>query len=217
MVRHRISALTAVAAIGVSMTIGSLPATARNNEALAGPVDAIWRQHRINFEFHSFNVRYSCTALASKVRSILKALGAHRDLNVTANCAGNALTTSANLLLILKLPVVASEENVRAATTYTTQQELVAQLHSVQLPSVTDLQRFSAQLHTIALTRDRRLSLDSGDCDLLGDIRDQLLPKLGISSSSFICFNGGTRTRPRFEVAALVAIEPTPVALPPSH
>jgi hypothetical protein len=213
MVGHRISVLTAVAAIGLGMTIGSLPAMARSSEALAEPIDAIWRQHRVNFDYHSFNVRYSCDGLQSKVRSILKAMGAHQDLEVAVNCPSGGLVTSASLLLTLKLPVVASEENVRSATTYTTQQELVARLRSVQLPGANDLQRFNAQLRTIKLTRDRRLNLDSGDCDLLEGVRDQLLPKLGISSNAFHCYDGGTRTRPKFEVAALVPVEPTPVAL----
>jgi len=215
MVRHRINVLTAVAAIGLGVTIASLSATAHNSEALGEPVDAIWRQHRVNFEYHSFNVQYSCSGLQNKLRLILTAMGAHQDIDVAVSCAANALVASATLQVSLKLPVVASEQNVRVATTYTTQQELVARLRRVQLPSANDLQRFSAQWRTIKLTRNRRLRLDSGDCDLLEGVRDQLLPKLGITTTEggFNCFGGGSRTRPTFEVAAFVAVDPTPAAL----
>jgi hypothetical protein len=213
MVRRRINVLAALA-IGLAISSNAPPATARNDEA-AEPVDAIWREHRINFDYHSFNVHYSCSGLQRKVSSILQAMGAHQDIAVAVNCNGNDLVTSVNMLLTLKVPVVASEENVRAATTYTTQQELVARLQRVQLPSATDLQRFSATWRTVALTRNRRLGLDSGDCDLLIGVRDQLLPKLGISTTKggFHCYGSGTRTRPTFRIAAWLPVEPPTLAL----
>ena len=54
--------------------------------------------------------------------------------------------------------------------------------------------------------------LDSGDCDLMSGMRENLLPKLGIGSPSndFYCYAGGTRTKPKFKVAALVPIAPVP-------
>jgi hypothetical protein len=213
MLRRRIKVLSALAALVV--TLGTSTASA-HTEALSEPVDAIWRQHRVSFDFHSFNVRYSCDGLQSKLSNILRAMGAHRDVAVEVNCQGGGLVTAANMLVTLKMPVLATEANVRAATTYTTEQQLVARLHSVQLPSANDLQRFTAQWRTVTLTRDRRLRLDSGDCDLLADVRSQLLPQLGISvaDGGFRCYGAGTRTRPLFKVAALVAIEPEqPVAM----
>jgi hypothetical protein len=214
MLRRRFKVLTAVAALVV--TLGACSANANTDVASGEPIDAIWRQHRVNFEFHSFNVRYSCEGLQHKLGMILKAMGAHRDVAVELNCPGGGLVASANALVTLKLPVIASEENVRAATTYSTEQQLVARLRSVQLPRANDLPRFTAQMRTITLTRDHRLRLDSGDCDLLSDVRDQLLPQLGIAvtEAGFRCYGGGTRTRPLFRIAALVPLEATePVAL----
>jgi hypothetical protein len=214
MLRRRFKVLTAVAALVV--TLGASSAHANTDVANGEPIDAIWRQHRVNFEFHSFNVRYSCDGLQQKLGMILKAMGAHRDVAVEINCPGGSLVGSANALVTLKLPVAATEENVRAATTYSTEQQLVARLRSVQLPSANDLPRFTAQMRTVTLTRDRRLHLDSGDCDLLSGVRDQLLPQLGIAvtDAGFRCFGGATRTRPLFRIATLVPVEATePVAL----
>ncbi len=216
MVRRRIQALRALATLSVAAMIGAPAAHADQGTALAEPVHAIWRQHQLLFAYNSFRVHYSCSGLRSKVGSILKAIGAHRDVAVDVNCEDNTLVTSAHMMVTFKLPVIASDANVRAATTYTTEQELVARLHKVQLPSATDLPRFNAQLRTVAVTRDRRLRLDSGDCDLLEGVRDQLLPKLGISvtEKGFRCYGDGSRTRPKLEVIALVPIEPAePVAL----
>jgi hypothetical protein len=211
--RHRLNVLAAVATLGLGLTLSSVSAAARNVEALGEPVTAIWREHRIAFDYHSFNVRYSCSGLQKKLGSILKAVGAHDDLEVEINCAPDSFISSANMLVTLKLPVAASEANVLAATTYTTQQELVARLQRVQLPTANDLQRFNAEWRTISLTRNRRLRLDSGDCDLLTGVREQLLPKLGITTQDFVCYGNGTRTRPKIQVAALVPVEPPAVAV----
>jgi len=214
MLRRRSNVLSALAALVV--TLATSTANAHTEELSGEPVDAIWRQHRVSFVFHSFNVSYSCDGLQNKLSNILRAMGAHRDVAVEVNCQGGSLVTAANMLVTLKLPVVASEANVRAATTYTTEQQLVARLRSVQLPSANDLERFTAQRRTVTLTRDRRLRLDSGDCDLLSDVRNQLLPQLGISvtEGGFRCYGAGTRTRPQFTVATLVPVAaPQPVAL----
>jgi hypothetical protein len=211
MLRRRTHVLTALAALVV--TLGSPMAKAGNDAASGEPIDAIWRQHRVNFDFQSFNVRYSCEGLQTKLSRLLMAMGAHRDVAVEMNCPSSGLVASARFMVTLKLPVIASEENVRTATTYSTEQQLVARLHSAQLPSANDLPHFNAEWRTVTLTRDRGLRLDSGDCDLLLGVRDQLLPQLGISlaDSGFHCYGGGTRTRPVFRVSALLPVQPTPV------
>jgi hypothetical protein len=216
MLRLHIKVVSALAALVVTLGAGTVHA---NSEA-ASPetIDAIWRQHQMPFDFHSFNVRYSCEGLQHKLSSILQAMGAHSDVAMNLNCPSGALVASAQFMVTFKMPVAATEANVRAATTYTAEQQLVARLHSKRLPSANDLQRFSAEWRSISLTRNRRLRLDSGDCDLLAGVRSQLLPQLGMSvtESRFRCPGSGTRTRPTFSVAALVPVEPVaiePVAL----
>jgi hypothetical protein len=208
MLRRRIKVLSALAALVV--TLGTSTAGASSNLSSTETVDAIWRQHHLAFDFHSFDVRYSCDGLQHKLRSILQAMGAHRDVQMNIQCSSGSLIASAQFMVSFKMPVAATEANVRAATTYTTEQQLVARLHSTQLPSANDLPRFSAELRSISLTRNRRVRLDSGDCDLLMGVREQLLPQLGMSvtESAFRCNGAGTRTRPVFRVAALVLIEP---------
>jgi hypothetical protein len=211
MLRRRSKVLSALAALVVML--GTSTASANTEASSTAPVDAIWRQHRVAFDFHSFNVRYSCEGLQRKLSSILQAMGAHSDVAVNIEC-GVGFVTSAQFMVTFKMPVAATEENVREATTYSTEQQLVARLRSEQLPTANDLPRFNAEWRTITLTRNQRLRLDSGDCDLLAGVRNQLLPKLGMSvtESSFRCYGAGTRTRPLFRVAALVPVEPVAIA-----
>jgi hypothetical protein len=192
------------------VTLGTSTANASSNSSSIEAVDAIWRQHHLAFDFHSFNVRYSCEGLQRKLSSILQAMGAHRDVQMNIQCPSGSLIVSAQFIVSFKMPVAATEANVRAATTYTTEQQLVARLRSTQLPTANDLPRFSAEWRSINLTRNRRVRLDSGDCDLLMGVRNQLLPQLGMSvtESTFRCHGVGTRTRPVFRVAALVLAEP---------
>jgi hypothetical protein len=218
MLRRRIKVLSALAALVV--TLGTSTANANSNASGTATVDAIWRQHSLAFDFHSFNVRYSCEGLTHKLSAILQAMGAHRDVAVNINCPSGGLITSAQFMVTFKMPVAATEQNVRTATTYTTEQQLVARLRSQQLPTANDLPRFSAEWRTISLTRHRRVRLDSGDCDLLASVRNQLLPQLGMSvtEDTFRCHGLGTRTRPLFRVAALVPVAPAavqPVAVAP--
>jgi hypothetical protein len=115
----------------------------------------------------------------------------------------------------LKLPVPATEENVRAATTFDTRDELIARLQHVELPTSADIQHFAAEWRAISLTRDRRLHLDAGDCDLMQGVRDQIFAKVAIrvTRGHLGCTSGiATRTRPTFEVEALVAASPATLA-----
>lgn len=208
MLGRRSKVLSVLATLVV--TLGASTAGASSAAPLSEPIDAIWRQHHLAFDFHSFNVRYSCAGLQRKLSTLLRAMGAHSDVAVNVKCAGGWLVTSAQFMVTFKMPVAATEANVRAATTYSTEQRLVARLRSEQLPSANDLPRFSAAWRKVTLSRDRRVRLDSGDCDLLAWVRRQLLPQLGMSvtETGFRCYGAGTRTRPLFSVAALVAVEP---------
>src|SRR5688572_21242333 len=151
MLRRRIKVLSALATLVV--TLGTSTASGSSNLSSTAAVDAIWRQHHLAFDFHSFNVRYSCEGLQHKLSSILQAMGAHRDVEMNINCASGSLITSAQFMVSFKMPVAATEANVRAATTYTTEQQLVARLRSTQLPSANDLPCFSAEWRSISLAR----------------------------------------------------------------
>lgn len=196
-----------VATIVMGLTFDAPIATAHDVNDTAEPVLAIWHQHRIAFEYHSFNTRYSCGSLQSKLRLILKAVGARDDIQVESSCMPDDLVSSVTMLVTLQVPVVASEANVRVATAYTTEQQLVARLRGMELPTANDLPRFDAEWRSVSLIRNGSLRLNSGDCELLMRVHADLLPKLGVATQVFDCYNSARHHRPKVQVAALIPVE----------
>jgi hypothetical protein len=188
-----------VASIGAAFSV----ATATDD----APIAAIWQIQRIDFVYNSTTVRYSCGNLQRRIAAILQAVGANASMGVELGCNSGELVRYANVHLTLAMPVEATEENVRAATTFGTRDELVARLHQSQLPSASDIVRFPATWRTVALTRSPPLSLGPGDCDLLRAMRDDVFPRLHVRvvSSGLRCGGGAdTRITPRIHVNALI-------------
>ena len=190
------------AVFGVSVADDAPSATSPDT-----PVAAIWQIQRIDFVYNSTTVRYSCGNLQRRIAAILQAVGANASMGVELGCSSGELVRYANVHLTLAMPVEATEENVRAATSFGTRDELVARLHQSQLPTANDIVRFPASWHTVALTRSPPLSLGPGDCDLLRAMRDDVFPHLRVRvvSSGLRCGGGAdTRIPPRINVNALI-------------
>ena len=165
------------------------------------PIQAIWRVQRLELEYHSANALYSCDGLEQKIRSILLAVGAHESTAVETRCGTGELINSAHVQIKVASPVEATEENIHAATSFEPHERLAAQLKHVTLPTAADIERFAASWQRIALREHVIMS----DCDLLDDLRGQILPKLGIRAvSGFSCSISATRLRPSPRVEALV-------------
>jgi hypothetical protein len=193
----------------------SLASTSVQADSGSGMLTAIWRTVSLTFDYHSNSVQYSCAGLGTKITRILRAVGAHESMVVQMQCNGRSFTNDARAQIVVATPVEATEENVRSETTYDGRDLLVARIRNVDLPGAGDVQRFAAEWRTVALSRDRRLQLEPGDCDLLRGMREQVFPKLSIRvtrTSSYCSSNTATRTRPTVEVAALVPLEAIPVA-----
>ncbi len=173
----------------------------------APTVMAIWQIQQIEFIYSSPSVRYSCGNLQRRIAAILQAVGAHSKIGVEMGCNSGELVHYANVKLTLAAPIEATEENVLAATSFDTQDELVARLQQKQLPTANDIERFPASWRTVALTRSPPLSLGPGDCDLLRAMRDDVFPRLRVRvvSSGLRCGGGAdTRIPPRINVNALL-------------
>jgi hypothetical protein len=192
---------------GFAALLGAALGVAAAEAPTDATVAAVWQIERIEFTYHSTSVRYSCGNLQRRIAAILQAVGAHSRIGVDLGCRSGDLVRYANVRLTLAVPVEATEENVRAATDYDTQDELVARVRQTQLPSANDIQRFPASWRTVALTRSPPLSLGPGDCELLRAMRDEVFPRLRVRvvSSGLRCGGGAdTRITPRIDVNALM-------------
>ena len=181
-------------------------------------VTAIWRAQHIDFRYSSFKIAYSCDALQNKMTAILRAVGVRNDARMEVRCSRGAIG-SARAQITLASPVEATAENVAAATTFDGRTELVAHVRKTQLPTATDIERFSATWRTVSLWRDPQLRLTADDCELVRGMHDQIFPKLSIrvTKGRLHCSPLGTSLKPTFEVAALVQTSVDSVAFVPAQ
>jgi hypothetical protein len=183
------------------------PAHARDTS-----VEAIWRVQQLQFDYSSPAISYSCSAFKERIRGILHAVGAHETIEVEAGCRGDELVKATHASISMAAPVEATEANVRDATTFRAHQVLAARMHGKELPTATNIERFTASWQRISL---RPLRLTRGDCDLLDGLRRQVLPQLSIRGvSGFHCSSGPSRLVPLPRLEALVRTQSARVPPP---
>lgn len=199
---------------------GQCLATAELEAEASDPMSAIWQLKRIEFNYRSANVYYSCEGLQNKIASIMTAIGARKDVVVDVRCRAGGLTNDATTLITLAAPIEATVANVTAATTYSSETQLVARLKNIQLPTATDLERFPAEWRKVELNRNRRLNLAAGDCELLQGLIQQVFPHLAVrvAKQRLNCAMGSPgKVRPVLHVAALMPSPVVPLAYAPAR
>ena len=185
----------------------AMPAYARDTS-----VEAIWRVQQLQFDYSSQTVSYSCSEFKERIRGILHAVGAHERIVVDTGCSAGGFVKATHANISMAVPVEATAENVRDATTFRAHQILAARVSGTELPTATNIERFTASWQRISL---RRLQLTRGDCDLLDGLRRQVLPRLSIRAvSGFKCSIGPSRLVPLPRVEALVRSESSRVPAP---
>jgi hypothetical protein len=175
-----------------------------SQEAASEPVNSTWRVQEITYSYFGFTTAYSCDAVEDKLKAILKTLGSHPSTKVKANgCSLGrpsrsffVTITTATPIPVSDVPVPSSGEVARA--------DLLKKLGT---KSDFAAEEFPAAWKQIDLSRDRRLHLEPGDCELMQGLRDEILPKLGvkIEADSVRCTpKQVTPTTPQLKVSALV-------------
>ena len=204
-----VSRVLCITAVSLSVTLSSSVA-ARTPDAPSPLqiVEAVWKVQSLNFAYSGYATIYTCDALLDKVRDILESLGARDTLRIRSfGCTD--MVTHGRMEITLESPVEATPENIEALTTYDSKQQLVARLRNEHLANAEDLRRFPATWKTVSMTRDRSLKLGPSDCELVEQLRRDVLPRMSIRVEferlhcSAVFGNIG---RPQLRVAALVAL-----------
>ena len=205
-----VSRVLCITAVSLSVTVSSSVA-ARTPDPPSRAlqiVEAVWKVQSLSFAYSGYATVYSCDALLAKVRGILQGLGARDTLRIRSmGCTD--MVTHGRMEITLESPVVATPESIEALTTYDSKQELVARVRNEHLASAEDVQRFPAAWKTISMTRDRSLKLGPSDCELVEQLRRDVLPHMSIRVEydrlrcSPVFGNIG---QPQLRVAALVAL-----------
>ena len=169
-------------------------------------VQAVWKPQQVNFEYRGYSTTYSCRGLQDKLEVILLSVGAREDVQLNDYACDEQIGI-ARFQILLQSPVVASEENLRELTTYDAKGELIARVNGEQLPSAADLPRFTAVWKTVSFARDRRMRLERGDCELVQQLRRQILTRMSVHvvKDNVRCSSAmGNIGPPRLTVSALV-------------
>lgn len=164
--RHpRIFLSTAVAlllAAGLSIS----PTRAAAAESNAAPADAqsgVWTPKQLHFLFQGFTAHYSCDGLEDKIRHVLKELGARSDLEVhSTGCSSPLGRPDPFPAVNIKMSVLEPAADGTAAAT------LVA-----------------ASWRRVDLHLERDPVWEAGDCELLEQIKQKILPLFATRNVDF--------------------------------
>ncbi len=115
---------------------------------------AAWKRHELQFTYMGFTTRYSCEGLRDKMRLLLEAVGA-RDLSVSPRGCTN-------------MPWQVTEFP-RVRMTFFAPELPAAGQKDVGPP-------VAARWTPVTLTRRQPRALELGDCELVEQFRDRVLP-----------------------------------------
>jgi hypothetical protein len=172
-------------------------------------VQAVWKPQRMNFVYRGYSTLYSCRSLQQKLQKILTTVGARGGIELrTYSCDDESAI--ARFQIALTSPVEATPENVEQLTTFDTHDELVARVRGERLASAEDLPRFPAVWKTISFARSREMRLSPGDCELVLQLRQHILPRMAVQivNDQVRCSEFGNIGKPQLTVSALVPVEP---------
>lgn len=163
----------------VPFTLAAQPAGAGADAAPT--VEATWVENEVEFTYMSFTTYYSCDGLRTKLRWLMKEIGARPDFNVNVTgCVGQGPEAMPRVKIRAALPQEATPELMARLAEGAAKRELVARAtgkaDTVDEPTA----RFPARARRIEL-RDRSGShIEDGDCDLVEQLRDKAFPQLGV-------------------------------------
>ena len=186
-----------------------LAAAAIASAALAADETAIpskWKVQEIRFSYVGFTTAYDCDSAASKVQAILMTLGAHPDTKVRATgCPSTRPSRNFFVRITAATPVPAADVKVNESEA--SRQELLKRLG---VENGLSEEEFPATWKSIELSKERKLDIRPGDCELVETLRKQVLPKLSVKveAERISCTpNQVSLLPPQLRVSALVPMK----------
>ncbi|MGH8185777.1 MAG: hypothetical protein ACREUC_04380 [Steroidobacteraceae bacterium] len=140
------------------------------------PIQAVWKPVEVRYSYVGFTTAYNCDAYETKLKEILRKIGAAPQTQVRATgCVGiNRPSKNFFVTVTTATPVAAGEATSQLSPA---EQELVERLGGDKTLSKDP---FPATWKTVELSRDRKLDLEPGDCELMQGLQDKVLPKLSV-------------------------------------
>jgi hypothetical protein len=166
-----------------------------------------WQVQEISYSYVAFTTAYDCDAAADKIEAILKTLGAHPNTKArAAGCPGSRPARNFFVTITTAVPVPAAD--IKEPTDADKSREELLKRLGVKSDISTD--EFPATRKSIELSKERRLDIRPGDCELLEGLSKRVLPKLGlkIEEERITCMpNQVSLQPPQLKVSALVPLK----------
>jgi hypothetical protein len=139
---------------------------------------AVWKPIDTMFSYSGFTSYYSCDGLADRVRDVLRQVGA-RNLKVYGlGCApSNGPTLVPSVRIMGEIPVEATPQAIADVTK--AREQRAKDGNGVKTGSATP-DEFTATRRTVTLSNRRGVGVESGDCELLEQMKGRLFPELGV-------------------------------------
>jgi hypothetical protein len=149
-----------LAFIGV-LLLGAAPWSASWAEGDSPHEQGVWEKHEYTFQFLGFTTTYSCEGLADKLKLLLIAAGARPDVKANASGCSRGFGTP--------------DKFARANLTFYA-------LRIVAADKPSDSPPVAARWKPIDIANRSPQELEVGDCELVEQFRDHLLPLFTTSS-----------------------------------
>lgn len=164
---NRSHALATMAGITGALLLGTaLYAQSVSASEVPQPTSAVWKPYELDFHYFGSTTYYNCSALESRLEQLLQEIGADKETHVTVTgCFGPAdLGKMLTAHIRVRMPVSSEPQS----------------------------QSFPVSSKTVTLKAGRTGESGSGDCELLEQVRDQLLPafKLQLVKDDLGCVPG---------------------------
>jgi len=162
---------------------GAAPLAQSTDEPATTPtVEAVWLEHEIDFTYIGFTSYYSCDGLRDKLRWILDEIGARPDYRISMR--GCIRQTGPEAMpgarIVAALPAEATPEVLEQLASDAPRRELIARAtgNSAAMQELTA--QFPARPREVKFRSSRTGRLQDGDCELIQQLRDDLLVPMGV-------------------------------------
>jgi len=185
-----------------------LGATSAHGEHVDGVVQAVWKEQQISFAYRTGGAAHTCAGLRTQLRALLVMLGVRETMMITVTgCEQDA--TMRVVHIALASPIEATPQSLVELTSRNATEQLAARLRGGQPPAAQTVPRFAAEWKTISFANALHLRLSPADCELLKQLRRELMPKLEVRmvKDRMRCSSDlASGYRPQLVVRALVAV-----------
>jgi hypothetical protein len=184
----RCASVLSVAVAGAGTASAAASHSSSSASIVNEPAAAVWQAYELQFHYFASHTYYSCSGLESRLEAILRELGADKDVRASVTgCFGTAdVGNMLNARIKVRMPVAAGDAPAES---------------------------FLASSKVVTVRGGRQGASMSGDCELLEQVRDQILPALKLErvKDDLNCIPGAANSPNRsLQVRALLpeAVKP---------